>query len=170
MTFQLTRDSAVLTACSCKNNETINTRYICRTARWIHRVTDGFPHKGPTMWKNFHSHDVIMNSLALVGGRYAEHVPKRCCVVIVCLPYLFLRDAICHYCLRLSKLHENLRQEGNGISNFFQHTSHISRVSCQKGPSRHACAWQIGPCWQDTLNLMQVRMPYVLKPMGVQCI
>ena len=24
-------------------------------------------------------------------------------------------------------------------------------VSCQKGPSRHAYAWQIGPYWQDTL-------------------
>ena len=29
----------------------------------------------------------------------------------------------------------------------------ISRVSCQKGPTRHAYAWQIGPFWQDTLNL-----------------
>ena len=27
----------------------------------------------------------------------------------------------------------------------------ISRVSCQKGPTRHAYAWQIGPFWQDTL-------------------
>ena len=24
-------------------------------------------------------------------------------------------------------------------------------VSCQKGPTRHAYAWQIGPFWQDTL-------------------
>ena len=28
-----------------------------------------------------------------------------------------------------------------------------SRVSCQKGPTRHAYAWQIGPFWQDTLEL-----------------
>ena len=28
----------------------------------------------------------------------------------------------------------------------------ISRVSCQKGPTRHAYAWQIGPIWQDTLD------------------
>ena len=27
----------------------------------------------------------------------------------------------------------------------------ISMVSCQKGPTCHACAWQIGPFWQDTL-------------------
>ena len=30
---------------------------------------------------------------------------------------------------------------------------HISRVSCQKGPTRHAYAWQIGSFWQDTLDL-----------------
>ena len=29
----------------------------------------------------------------------------------------------------------------------------ISIVSCQKGPTRHAYAWQIGPFWQDTLDL-----------------
>ena len=27
------------------------------------------------------------------------------------------------------------------------------RVSCQKGPTRHAYAWQIGPFWQDTLDV-----------------
>ena len=31
---------------------------------------------------------------------------------------------------------------------------HISMVSCQKGPTRHAYAWQIGPFWQDTLDYM----------------
>ena len=31
---------------------------------------------------------------------------------------------------------------------------HISRVSCQKGPTRHAYAWQIGPFWQDILDLL----------------
>ena len=25
-------------------------------------------------------------------------------------------------------------------------------VSCQKGPTCHAYAWQIGPFWQDTLD------------------
>ena len=28
----------------------------------------------------------------------------------------------------------------------------IASVSCQKGPTRHAYAWQIGPFWQDTLD------------------
>ena len=29
----------------------------------------------------------------------------------------------------------------------------ISMVSCQKGPTRHAYAWLIGPFWQDTLDM-----------------
>ena len=29
----------------------------------------------------------------------------------------------------------------------------ISRVSCQKGPTRHAYAWPIGPFRQDTLDM-----------------
>ena len=29
----------------------------------------------------------------------------------------------------------------------------ISMVSCQKGPTRHAYAWQIGHFWQDTLDI-----------------
>ena len=27
-------------------------------------------------------------------------------------------------------------------------------VSCQKCPTRHAYAWQIGTFWQDTLNIL----------------
>ena len=34
---------------------------------------------------------------------------------------------------------------------------YISRVSCQKGPTRHAYAWQIGPFWQDTLDMSITR-------------
>ena len=32
----------------------------------------------------------------------------------------------------------------------------LSMVSCQKGPTRHAYAWQIGPFWQDTLVISMV--------------
>ena len=32
----------------------------------------------------------------------------------------------------------------------------MSRVSCQKGPTRHAYAWQIGPFWQDTLDVFMM--------------
>ena len=30
---------------------------------------------------------------------------------------------------------------------------YTSRVSCQKGPICHAEAWQVGPFWQDTLDM-----------------
>ena len=37
-------------------------------------------------------------------------------------------------------------------------------VSCQKGPTRHAHAWQIGPFWQDTLDVYwysgQFKLPH----------
>ena len=29
-------------------------------------------------------------------------------------------------------------------------------VSCQKGPTRHAYALQIGPFWQDTLDMCKL--------------
>ena len=31
----------------------------------------------------------------------------------------------------------------------------ISMVSCQKGPTCHTYAWQIGPFWQDTLDIFK---------------
>ena len=37
-----------------------------------------------------------------------------------------------------------------------------SMVSCQKGPNRHAYAWQIGPFWQDTLELWVIRQDNIL--------
>ena len=30
-------------------------------------------------------------------------------------------------------------------------------VSCQKGPTRHAYTWQIGPFWQDTLDFSSAK-------------
>ena len=36
----------------------------------------------------------------------------------------------------------------------FTYNYSMSRVSCQKGPTRHAYAWQIGPFWQDTLDVI----------------
>ena len=38
-------------------------------------------------------------------------------------------------------------------SPFWSIIQDISRVSCQKGPTRHAYAWQIGPFLQDTLDI-----------------
>ena len=38
---------------------------------------------------------------------------------------------------------------------------YISMVSCQKGPTRHAYAWQIGPFWQDTLDMLDTFICYM---------
>ena len=37
----------------------------------------------------------------------------------------------------------------------------ISIVSCQKGPTRHAYAWQIGHFWQDTLDITYAMSPLI---------
>ena len=37
-----------------------------------------------------------------------------------------------------------------------QSNDQILMVSCQKGPSRHAYAWPIGPFWQDTLDIFMM--------------
>ena len=42
--------------------------------------------------------------------------------------------------------------------------SHLAMVSCQKGPTRHAYAWQIGPFWLDTLDTwvpLRTRKSYI---------
>ena len=38
-------------------------------------------------------------------------------------------------------------------------------VFCQKGPTRHAYPWQIGPFWQDTLDIKD-EMIKVALPQG----
>ena len=38
----------------------------------------------------------------------------------------------------------------------------ISMVSCQKGPTRHAYAWQMGPFWHDTLDMWITLYIYML--------
>ena len=44
-----------------------------------------------------------------------------------------------------------------------------SMVSCQKGPTRHAYAWQIGPFWQNTLEMFNEHVvTAVLQGPGVE--
>ena len=43
-------------------------------------------------------------------------------------------------------------------------------VSCQKGPTCHAYAWQTGPFWQDTLVLCFAWLWWCLTSHGVACI
>ena len=46
----------------------------------------------------------------------------------------------------------------NVLSQMILKSEHISMASRQKGPTRHAYAWQIGPFWQDTLDLKMKSM------------
>ena len=57
---------------------------------------------------------------------------------------------VCHICLH-SSLNHILR--GGPALRGLVIKQHISMVSCQKGPTRHAYAWQIGPFWQDNLDI-----------------
>ena len=42
-------------------------------------------------------------------------------------------------------------------------------ISCQKGPTRHAYAWKIGPFWQDTLEIwVYIGSDYGLLPNGLE--
>ena len=38
----------------------------------------------------------------------------------------------------------------------YTYNDRITIVFCQKGPTRHAYAWQIGPFWQDILDILSV--------------
>ena len=40
-------------------------------------------------------------------------------------------------------------------------------VSCQKDPTRHAYAWQIGALWQDTLDIPSLNVYFVYADMHV---
>ena len=53
---------------------------------------------------------------------------------------MFYTRAIVYLLLKFSPTFTNILQK--------------SRVSCQKGPTRHAYAWQIGPIWKDTLEVL----------------
>ena len=46
-----------------------------------------------------------------------------------------------------------LNQCWNIVLSMVSLLTHISMISCLKGPTRHTYAWQIGPFWQDTLDM-----------------
>ena len=45
---------------------------------------------------------------------------------------------------------------GEAGSKYFFHICLKSMVSCQKGPTCHAYAWQIGPFWHDTIDIWKL--------------
>ena len=46
----------------------------------------------------------------------------------------------------------------DGCTMMFIIVMHNMMVSCQKGPTGHAYAWQIGPFWQDTLDIRSMSL------------
>ena len=55
--------------------------------------------------------------------------------------------------LTTNKLQVNQRPRQHTICELRIQIFHKSRVSSQKGPTRHAYAWQIGPFRLDTLEI-----------------
>ena len=51
---------------------------------------------------------------------------------------------------------------------FFRKLDHNSMVSCQKGPTHLAYAWQIGPFWQDTLESIQIMACFLFSKAVLQ--
>ena len=47
----------------------------------------------------------------------------------------------------------HFKSSGTTNISFQQPNEYMSMVSCQKGPTRRAYAWQIGPFCQDTLDM-----------------
>ena len=58
------------------------------------------------------------------------------------------------------KAHCILIPEKNVTSTVLSHQ--MSMVSCHTGPTRHAYAWQIGPFWQDTIDVCMVLSCFTL--------
>ena len=73
--------------------------------------------------------------------------------------------------LRWSIKSSTLLRKWEGVTGFEQlsFVECITMVSCQKGPTRHAYAWQIGPFWQDTLDLTGSEIPYLLSDRSKSC-
>ena len=46
---------------------------------------------------------------------------------------------------------------------FFLNPKSILMVSWQKGPNCHAYAWQIGPFWQDTLDMRLNKKSFIMR-------
>ena len=64
------------------------------------------------------------------------------------LHYTGVSELIVQYIVHVSSMH--IATVSQDLPSLMQ----ISMVSCKKGPTRHAYAWQIGPFWKDTLDML----------------
>ena len=77
------------------------------------------------------------------------------------LSYQYTVQCCCNMVRILKNTHNKhpiAHPQGWAVSSFvsLKCDLHISIVSCLKGPTRHAYSWQIGPFWQDTLDLCHI--------------
>ena len=68
------------------------------------------------------------------------------------------------YGVSIERYMENIDQViATLYNNWYVVLGHRSMVSCPNGPTRHAYAWQIGPFWQDTLEMWNISRGYPLS-------
>ena len=92
---------------------------------------------------------IHIGNFYMIQIKPSAYVMMICIIIIPCLKHRIFAYCIFYlYCIPFCCIH---------IMYVFWFVSlrctYISRGSCQKGPTCHACAWQIGPFWQDTLDM-----------------
>ena len=71
--------------------------------------------------------------------------------------FMMHAEVFCIYCGKylwdtVMGKHSNLVRFEKSAANTPQHGADIDGI-LQKGPTRHAYAWRMGPFWQDTLDM-----------------
>ena len=96
----------------------------------------------------------MLSSLTIISKRFYSKAMVRKHLGLGSLNLRSLISLLRNFCFLLSSSNRfhiwwvSSQLSCNGICQ-------ISMVSCQKGPTRHAYSWQIGPFWQDTINIWQ---------------
>ena len=62
---------------------------------------------------------------------------------------------LCGY-WRTTQFNRHIFGNNSYIKRIFHSMWITSMASCQKGPNHHAYAWQLGPFWQDTLDMWKL--------------
>ena len=122
----------------------------------IHRWQMDSPGKGPvsiSMSSWMFSSKIIIPSLKLNWFHYITAHSSINCNYKIEKIVIYINEIADEY-INNWRLDGRSQCYGNGDSTVLHQAidSNHFMVSCQKGPTRHAYAWQIGPFWQDTLD------------------
>ena len=125
-------------------------------SKWLINV---IPHSLIKYFINMYS-----NSLLLIfGAGKTLNMMKLFIICKICV-ILQAESDICVWMTLLAKLWNIIHNQSS-----FNWRSLISMVSCQKGHTRHAYAWQIGPFWQDTLAMSSLGLSVWDKMLSPTC-